>query len=84
MAWPSLRIFLFLVPISLQALLIHPIFPSAASRLVRFLLIPVSLYYTLAAPVIHGYRFEPQRLAVVLNFVLGVSCSRRERRRAVG
>ncbi|ORY89423.1 hypothetical protein BCR35DRAFT_300604 [Leucosporidium creatinivorum] len=67
---PSPEILTFLIPISLQALLLHPIFPAALSRPLRFLLAPFSIYLTWFSSFDHG--FEPRESSVGINFVLGV------------
>ncbi|KPV74653.1 uncharacterized protein RHOBADRAFT_53614 [Rhodotorula graminis WP1] len=60
----------FLVPLSLQALLLHPVFPSTLSRLVRLLLTPFSLALSFATP--YRYAIEPRNQAIGVNFVIGI------------
>ncbi|SGY94131.1 BQ5605_C037g11631 [Microbotryum silenes-dioicae] len=61
----------FLVPVSFQALLLHPIFPRAISTPARLLLLPLGLYY--AARLSFEYGFEPREASVGVNFgVVGV------------
>ncbi|GAA5821229.1 hypothetical protein JCM3770_006885 [Rhodotorula araucariae] len=67
---PPLAILAFLVPLSLQCLLLHPVFPRALSRPARFLLMPLSLAYSFAAP--YRYAIHPRNQAVGVNFVLGI------------
>lgn len=59
------RSFLFLVPVSLQCLFLHPIFPSTLSRLVRFALMPLSVAMSFATP--YKYAIEPRNQAVGMN-----------------
>lgn len=61
--------FRFLAPLSVQVLLLHPVFPATLSRSLRLALTPVSLYYCWHAT---KYGFEPLSSSVGLNFVLGV------------
>ncbi|GAA5820123.1 hypothetical protein JCM11251_005491 [Rhodosporidiobolus azoricus] len=71
--WPHLpppEMFLFLIPLFLQCLLLHPVLPSTPSRFLRFILMPLSLSLSFSAP----YRFaiEPRNQAVGVNFVFGI------------
>ncbi|GAA5898045.1 hypothetical protein JCM6882_003314 [Rhodosporidiobolus microsporus] len=67
---PPLEMFAFLIPLTLQCLLLHPTFPSPLSRFLRFALLPLSLTLSFSAP----YRFaiEPRNQAVGVNFVFGI------------
>ncbi|BGP48233.1 hypothetical protein JCM10450v2_004105 [Rhodotorula kratochvilovae] len=67
---PPPEIFTFLVPLSLQCLLLHPVFPPALSRPARFLLMPLSLALSFATP--YRYAIEPRNQAVGVNFVIGI------------
>ncbi|GAA5896084.1 hypothetical protein JCM8208_007521 [Rhodotorula glutinis] len=60
----------FLIPLSLQALLLHPVFPSTLSRLARLLLTPFSLALSFATP--YRYAIEPRNQAIGVNFVIGI------------
>ncbi|BGP55773.1 hypothetical protein JCM8202v2_003380 [Rhodotorula sphaerocarpa] len=67
---PPADIFAFMVPISLQALMLHPIVPRTLSRLVRFALMPFSVVMAFATP--YRYAIEPRNQAIGVNFVVGI------------
>ncbi|GAA5983406.1 hypothetical protein JCM10908_000276 [Rhodotorula pacifica] len=67
---PPLEMFAFMVPISLQALMLHPVVPPTLSRLVRFILMPISLVMSFATP--YRYAIEPRNQAIGVNFVIGI------------
>ncbi|BGO91491.1 hypothetical protein NBRC10512_003152 [Rhodotorula toruloides] len=67
---PPPDLFLFLIPVSLQCLFLHPIFPSTLSRLLRFALMPLSVAMSFATP--YKYAIEPRNQAVGMNFVFGI------------
>ncbi|GAA5975930.1 hypothetical protein JCM11641_002841 [Rhodosporidiobolus odoratus] len=67
---PPVQMFWFLLPLSLQCLLLHPTFPASLSRPLRFLLMPFSLTLAFSAP--YRFAFEPRNQAVGINFVLGI------------
>lgn len=61
----------FLIPLFIQCLLLHPIFPSYFSRPCRLALTPFSTYYSLRAPLLNA--FDPRPYAHGANFVLGIA-----------
>lgn len=54
-----------MLPVSLQALMLHPIVPPTLSRLVRFAVMPISLVMSFATP--YRYAIEPRNQAVGVN-----------------
>lgn len=68
-----LHSFKFLAPLSLQVVLLHPIFPAQASRILRLALTPASLYLCWKSAIDHGV--QPADHAVGINFVIGVMSS---------
>ncbi|GJN90499.1 hypothetical protein Rhopal_003510-T1 [Rhodotorula paludigena] len=67
---PPIEIFRFLIPISLQCLFLHPVFPSSFSRPARFLLMPLSLVLSFVTP--YKYAIEPRNQGIGVNFVIGI------------
>ncbi|GAA5845461.1 hypothetical protein JCM9279_003040 [Rhodotorula babjevae] len=67
---PPAAFLTFLIPLSLQALLLHPVFPSTLSRLARLSLTPFSLALSFATP--YRYAIEPRNQAIGVNFVIGI------------
>ncbi|SCV72012.1 BQ2448_4706 [Microbotryum intermedium] len=67
---PPLALLTFLIPLSLQALLLHPIFPGAISTPARLLLLPFGLYYAAHSSFDHG--FEPMGVSVGVNIAFSV------------
>ncbi|GAA5970305.1 hypothetical protein JCM11641_001656 [Rhodosporidiobolus odoratus] len=60
----------FVLPLYLQCLLLHPIFPASLSRPLRFLLMPFTL--TLAFSSSYRFALEPRHQAVGINLIVGV------------
>ncbi|GAA6021052.1 hypothetical protein JCM10207_003900 [Rhodosporidiobolus poonsookiae] len=67
---PPLSMFTFLLPLSLQCLLLHPRFPAPLSRFLRFAIMPLSLSLAFSAP--YNYAVEPRNQGVGVNFVCGI------------
>ncbi|TKA56894.1 hypothetical protein B0A53_01295 [Rhodotorula sp. CCFEE 5036] len=67
---PPVEIFAFMIPVSIQALMLHPIVPPTLSRLVRFAVMPISLIMSFATP--YRYAIEPRNQAIGVNFVVGI------------
>ncbi|GAA5875665.1 hypothetical protein JCM3774_002575 [Rhodotorula dairenensis] len=67
---PPVDVFAFMIPVSLQALMLHPIVPPTLSRLVRFAVMPISLVMSFATP--YRYAIEPRNQAIGVNFVVGI------------
>ncbi|POY74573.1 hypothetical protein BMF94_2334 [Rhodotorula taiwanensis] len=61
--------FAFYLPISLQALLLHPSVPPTLSRLLRFALMPISVVMSFATP--YRYAIEPRNQAIVVIGIMG-------------
>lgn len=70
LALPSLWALSFVVPLGLQALLLHPRFSDAVSRPLRFLLLFPAVYLAYRAP--YTYRIEPHEQAIGFNFRMGI------------
>jgi hypothetical protein len=67
---PSLSLFLFLLPLCVQAWCLHPdVYRSRASRIIRLALVPVTSYLALVG--VRNGLAEPKELTVGLNFALG-------------
>ncbi|KAK4706127.1 hypothetical protein P7C70_g86, partial [Phenoliferia sp. Uapishka_3] len=67
---PDLRIFAFVVPVFLQCVLLHPVFPDSISRPLRALLVLPSVLLAYKAPLL----FDGFNEKVVLaNFFLGIA-----------
>lgn len=69
---PYIKLFAFLSPLFVQALLLHPAFPSSVSTPVRLALAGPTAYLALTAPRHQG--FEPRERCTGLNAVLAMVC----------
>ncbi|ORY88210.1 hypothetical protein BCR35DRAFT_301737 [Leucosporidium creatinivorum] len=68
---PSAQFYLFLLPFTLQALLLNDAFPRPLSRLARLALLPITVYLSLSKP--RDYGFEPREKWIGVNAVLAMS-----------
>lgn len=67
---PSPRFYLFLLPFSLQALLLNDAFAPRFSRLARLALLPITVYLAIRTPKCYG--FEPREAWIGPNAVLAM------------